>query len=127
MTRFGVHAGTEGATIQEVVAFWRRVEALGYGWLSIWDHFSPMLGGRVGSLEAVASHAALACLTQGPRLGVLVYAIGYRHPAVLANAVSTIDQLSGGRVEVGVGAGWHEPEHRSYGLAFEPTGKRIDK
>jgi alkanesulfonate monooxygenase SsuD/methylene tetrahydromethanopterin reductase-like flavin-dependent oxidoreductase (luciferase family) len=127
MTRYGVHAGTEGATIQHVVSYWRRVEALGYGWLSIWDHFSPMLGGGVGSFEAVASHAALACLTQGPRLGVLVYAIGYRHPAVLANAISTIDHLSGGRVEVGIGAGWHEPEHRSYGLAFEPTGARIDK
>jgi alkanesulfonate monooxygenase SsuD/methylene tetrahydromethanopterin reductase-like flavin-dependent oxidoreductase (luciferase family) len=127
MTRYGVHAGTEGATIQEVIAFWRRVEALGYGWLSIWDHFFPMLGGRTGSFEAVASQAALACLTQSPRLGVLVYAIGYRHPAVLANAVSTIDHLSDGRVEVGIGAGWHEPEHRSYGLAFEPTGRRIDK
>jgi hypothetical protein len=51
MTRYGVHAGTEGASIQEVVAFWRRVEALGYGWLSIWDRFSPMLGGGWGPLR----------------------------------------------------------------------------
>lgn len=109
------------------MAFWGRVEALGYEWISVWDHFYPMSGGRTGSFEAVASHAALACLTERSRIGVLVYSVGYRHPAVLANAISAIDHLSGGRAEVGIGAGWHEPEYRGYGLPFEPAAERIDR
>lgn len=127
MTRYGVHAGTEGASIEEVVEFWRRVEALGYEWISVWDHFYSTEGEGRGSFEAVATHAALGCMTTRARVGVLVYSVGYRHPAVLANAVSTIDHLSGGRAEVGIGAGWLESEYRGYGLPFEPTGQRIDK
>ena len=100
--RYGVHAGTEGAGIQDCVEFWRRVEGLGYEWLSVWDHFYPLAGdtGGRGSFDALASHTALACMTTRPRIGVLVYSVAYRHPAVMANAISTIDHLSAGRAEV---------------------------
>ncbi len=93
------------------------------------DHFYPLEadGPGAGSFDAVASHTALAGTTTKARVGVLVYSVGYRHPAVLANAISAIDHLSGGRAEVALGAGWHEPEYRAYGLPFEPAGERLDK
>jgi alkanesulfonate monooxygenase SsuD/methylene tetrahydromethanopterin reductase-like flavin-dependent oxidoreductase (luciferase family) len=75
--------------------------------------------------EAVACHAALAVTTSTVRVGSLVYCAGYRHPAVLANAAVTIDHLSGGRLELGLGAGWHEMEFRGYGLPFEPPAVRL--
>jgi alkanesulfonate monooxygenase SsuD/methylene tetrahydromethanopterin reductase-like flavin-dependent oxidoreductase (luciferase family) len=129
MTRYGVHAGTEGASFNECIEFWRRVEPLGYEWISVWDHFYSLMGGasEPGSFDAVVSQAALATATTKPRIGVLVYSVGYRHPAVLANAISAIDHLSGGRAEVAMGAGWHESEYRAYGLPFEPAGVRLDK
>src|SRR5438034_962962 len=127
MTLYGVHAGTEGSSIDDVLAFWRRVESLGFGWISVWDHFYPIMGGGgSGSFDSVASQTALAMATSRARIGVLVYSVGYRHPAVLANAVSTIDQLSGGRAEVALGAGWAKDEYDAYGLPFPGVGERID-
>jgi alkanesulfonate monooxygenase SsuD/methylene tetrahydromethanopterin reductase-like flavin-dependent oxidoreductase (luciferase family) len=126
MTLYGVHAGTEGASIDEVLAFWRKVESLGYEWISVWDHFYPIIGGSSqGSFESVASQAALAMATTRVRVGVLVYSVGYRHPAVLANAISTIDHLSGGRAQASLGAGWAEAEYNAYGLPFPAVGERI--
>jgi alkanesulfonate monooxygenase SsuD/methylene tetrahydromethanopterin reductase-like flavin-dependent oxidoreductase (luciferase family) len=75
----------------------------------------------------VATHAALACDTSRVRCGSLVYSIGYRHPAVLANAIATIDHLSGGRAEIGLGAGWSEIEYRAYGIPFPPVKVRMDQ
>lgn len=127
MTRFGVHAGTEGASIGDVIAYWRKVESLGFGWISVWDHFYPIMGsGGSGSFEAVATHAALAMATSRVRVGVLVYAVGYRNPAVLANAIATVDHLSAGRVEASLGAGWAQSEYEAYGIPFPPLGERLD-
>jgi alkanesulfonate monooxygenase SsuD/methylene tetrahydromethanopterin reductase-like flavin-dependent oxidoreductase (luciferase family) len=127
MTLYGVHAGTEGASIDEVLAYWRRVESLGFGWISIWDHFHPIMGrGGAGSFEAVATHAALAMATSRVRIGVLVYSVGYRNTAVLANAISTVDHLSRGRAEASLGAGWAEAEYTAYGIPFPPLGVRLD-
>jgi alkanesulfonate monooxygenase SsuD/methylene tetrahydromethanopterin reductase-like flavin-dependent oxidoreductase (luciferase family) len=127
MTRYGVHAGTEGASIEEVLAFWRTVESLGFEWISVWDHFYSIMGDQnAGSFESVSTHAALAATTSRVRVGVLVYSIGYRHPAVLANAISTIDHLSGGRAQASLGAGWAQDEYDAYGLAFPAPGERID-
>src|SRR5690349_8367002 len=106
MTRFGVHTGLHNTTTDDLLALWRAVEDMGFDWISIWDHFyaADLAGGPV-CLEAVAAHAALACATSRVRCGSLVYCVGYRHPAVLANAITTIDHLSGGRAELGLGAG----------------------
>ena len=68
-------------------------------------------------------HAALACATSRVRCGSLVYSIGYRHPAVLAKAITTIDHLSGGRAEMGLGAGWAQVEYAAFGIPF-PTRRR---
>ncbi len=86
---FGVHAGLQHTTADELRSVWRRIEDLGYGWISVWDHFYGATGhpDDAACLEAVAMHAALACSTERVRVGSLVYSIGYRHPAVLAKAI----------------------------------------
>jgi len=127
MTVFGVHAGLQNTSIEALRALWRRVESLGFGWISIWDHFySATLGDDPECLEAVATHAALACDTTRVRCGSLVYCAGYRHPAVLANAITTIDHLSGGRAELGLGAGWAFNEYEAYGIPFPGNRERLD-
>src|SRR6476661_2125850 len=126
MTVFGVHAGLQNTSIQDLRSLWQRIERLGFGWISVWDHFySATLGDDPECLEAVATHAALACDTTRVRCGSLVYSVGYRHPAVLANAMATIDQLSDGRVTLGLGGGWLADEYRAYGIDFPPAPVRL--
>jgi len=129
VTVFGVHTGLQHISTDELRASWRRIEALGYGWISIWDHFYGATGkpDDAECLEAVALHAALACETSRVRIGSLVYSIGYRHPAVLAKAVTAIDHLSGGRADMGIGAGWAEVEYNAYGIAYPDTKTRLDQ
>ncbi len=129
MTVFGVHAGLQHTTADELRTVWRRIEDLGYGWISIWDHFYGATGrpDDAACLEAVAMHAALACSTTKVRCGSLVYSIGYRHPAVLAKAITTIDQLSGGRADMGIGAGWAQVEYQAYGIPFPDVKTRMDQ
>jgi len=124
--RFGVHAGLQRTTTNELQELWRHIEASGFDWISIWDHFYAADGtGDPHCLEAVACHAALAATTERVRCGSLVYSAGYRHPAVLANAIATIDQLSEGRVTLGLGGGWLQAEYDAYGLAFGSPGERL--
>jgi probable F420-dependent oxidoreductase len=113
-------------TMAELRQMWATAEELGFDWVSVWDHFYPAPYPLDGDcFEAVACHAALAATTSRVRVGSLVYSSGYRHPAVLANAGATIDHLSGGRLEMGLGAGWHEWEYDAYGIPFEPPGTRL--
>ena len=127
MTVYGVHTGLQYTTTDELVGLWQRIEAAGYGFISIWDHFyAADLTGNANCLEAVAAHAALACTTTRVRCGSLVYCVGYRHPAVLAKALTTIDHLSNGRAEIGLGAGWSQLEYDAYGIPFPPVGDRMD-
>ncbi len=105
---------------------WTSAEALGFDWISVWDHFYPAPSPLEGDcFEAVAAHAALGALTTRPRVGSLVYSAGYRHPAVLANAGATIDHVSRGRLEMGIGAGWHIWEYEAYGIPFESPSVRL--
>jgi F420-dependent oxidoreductase-like protein len=129
MTIFGVHTGLQHTTTDELRSLWRHIEDLGYGWISIWDHFYGATGLPDDSacFEAVALQAALACETKRVRVGSLVYSIGYRHPAVLAKMITAIDHLSGGRADLGLGAGWAKVEYDAYGIAFPPVGTRMDQ
>jgi F420-dependent oxidoreductase-like protein len=129
MTLFGVHVGLQHTTPDELRSVWRRVEELGFGWISVWDHFYGATGKTddAACLEAVAMHAALACTTTRVRCGSLVYSIGYRHPGVLAKAITAIDLLSGGRAEMGIGAGWAKVEYDAYGIAFPGAKERLDQ
>ena len=126
MPSFGVHTGLQNTTTQELVGLWRQIEGLGFDWISIWDHFYAADNVGHHCHEAVAAHAALAMATERVRVGSLVYCAAYRHPAVLANAICTIDHLSGGRAELGLGAGWAEGEYRAYGFPFPRAGARLD-
>jgi F420-dependent oxidoreductase-like protein len=128
MTVFGVHAGLQHTNLGDLRALWRRIEDLGFGWISVWDHFyaATFKPDDAECHEAVATHAALACDTSRVRCGSLVYCAGYRHPAVLANAICTIDHLAGGRVDVGVGAGWAQVEYDAYGFEFPSVKQRMD-
>ena len=124
--QFGVHTGLQNTSIPELQALWRRVEDHGFDWISIWDHFyAADATGNPHCLESVASHAALCASTSRVRCGSLVYSVGYRHPAVLANAMCTLDQLSGGRVTLGLGGGWLAEEYAAYGIEFPPVGVRL--
>ena len=123
---FGVHTGPANTTVEELQGLWRRIEELPFDWISIWDHFYAADGVSTNCVEAVVAHTALAMTTSRVRCGSLVYCAGYRHPGVLANAVAAIDQLSHGRADVGIGAGWLVDEYRAYGIPFPAAGTRLD-
>ena len=123
----GVHTGPANTTVDELRSLWARIEELPFDWISIWDHFYAADGVSTNCLEAVAAHTALALSTERVRCGSLVYCAGYRHPGVLANAISTIDHLSGGRVDVGIGAGWLGDEYRAYGIPYPGPARRLDR
>jgi alkanesulfonate monooxygenase SsuD/methylene tetrahydromethanopterin reductase-like flavin-dependent oxidoreductase (luciferase family) len=126
MPSFGVHTGLQNTGVAELRSLWRRAEEAGFDAISVWDHlYSSDLSGYECH-EAVAMHAALACATTRVRCGCLVYCAGYRHPGILATAVATIDHLSGGRAEIGLGAGWADAEYAAYGFPFPPVGERLD-
>ena len=128
MTTYGVHAGLQKVPAGELIDLYKRIEDLGYGWISVWDHFyAADMTGDAECLEAVSMHAALALSTSKVRCGSLVYSVGYRHPAVLANAIATIDHLSGGRTDVGLGAGWSQMEYDAYGIPFPSVGTRMSQ
>ena len=124
--RFGVHAGLQNTSIAELQQLWRHIESLGYDWISIWDHFyAADATGDPHCLEAITSHTALAMSTSRVTCGSLVYSAGYRHPAVLANAIATMDQLAGGRIVLGLGGGWLQNEYDAYGMHYGSAGERL--
>jgi F420-dependent oxidoreductase-like protein len=129
MTRFGVHTGLQNITVEELRAAWNRIEELGFDWISTWDHLYGATGNvdDTSSLEAVTMHAALAMETSRVQCGALVYSVGFRHPAVLAKAVTAIDLLSGGRAAIGLGAGWAEVEYNAFGISFPSAATRLDQ
>lgn len=134
--RIGVHTGLEHTTTGDLLDLWRWADEAGFDWISVWDHLmssqttSPdparLTPPAAGCLEAVSAHAALALVTSRVRCGNLVYCAGYRNVAVLAQAMTTIDHLSGGRCEAGLGAGWAKAEYEAFGIPFPAAGARLD-
>lgn len=124
----GAHVGQQNMTMDEMRSLWRFLDDAGMDWISAWDHLyeAPPAGGTVPHFEAVATLAALAVETTNARLGCLVFYVGYRNPGLLAKAAVTIDHLSGGRFELGLGGGWHEWEAEAYGYEFPGVGTRLD-
>ena len=119
--------GQEGVTWDDWVALARAAEELGFEALFRSDHYGPVVGQEeLGSLDAWTTLAALAALTSRIRLGTLVSPATFRHPSVLAKSAVAVDRISGGRVELGMGAGWNEGEHRRYGFPFPRTRERMD-
>lgn len=126
---FGLHGITQDCTIDELRRLWTWADTAGFDWISTADHFeeAPPKDRNSDVFEAVAVMAAIAGATRHVRVGCLVFCVNFRNPGLLAKSLSTIDHLSGGRVECGLGAGWHENEHRAFGLPFERIGIREDR
>ena len=124
----GVHIGQQNLPMDEMRALWRRLDAAGVDWISVWDHLyeAPYQGGGQPHFEALTTLGALAAETKRARIGCLVFYVGYRNPALLAKAAATLDHLSGGRFELGLGAGWHIWEASAYGYPFPDIGTRLD-
>ncbi|HXH21915.1 MAG TPA: TIGR03560 family F420-dependent LLM class oxidoreductase [Dehalococcoidia bacterium] len=125
----GVHTGQQDIELDELRRLWRYCDENGFDWISVWDHFyeAPNRDNEGPTYEAVALMAALALETKRPRIGCLVFCMNYRNPALLAKSLTTIDHLSGGRVTVGLGAGWHVQEHQAFGYDFPPVRERLDR
>jgi F420-dependent oxidoreductase-like protein len=120
--------GQEGVTWEEWVAAATAAERLGFEALFTSDHyFSVMRQRDRGSSDAWTNLGGLAALTSTIRLGTLVSPVTFREPAVLAKAAVTVDRISGGRVEIGMGAGWWEQEHRTHGFPFPPVPERFER
>jgi F420-dependent oxidoreductase-like protein len=120
--------GQEDVTWEDWMAIAEACERLGFEALFRSDHYGSAEGaeGR-GSLDAWATLCALAAITSRLRLGTLVSPATFRHPSVLAKNAVTADHISGGRVELGLGTGWLEAEHRAYGFPFPPLRTRMDR
>jgi F420-dependent oxidoreductase-like protein len=118
--------GQENVQWEDWLALARAAEAAQLDGLFRSDHYTSFHGEPGAALDAWSTITALAPLTQRIRLGTLVSPVTFRHPSVLARMVASADQISGGRIEVGLGAGWFEPEHLQNGFAFPDMRTRMD-
>jgi F420-dependent oxidoreductase-like protein len=118
----------QGATYDDLLAVARRTEETGFDAFFRSDHYLTMGGsGLPGPTDAWVTLAGLARETSRIRLGTLMSAATFRLPGPLAISVAQVDQMSGGRVELGIGSGWYEAEHRAYGIPFPELGERFDR
>ena len=124
--------GSAPITFEAMAAWATRAEELGFDSVSISDHFFYSFGRYgadpqpIASLEPMTALAGLAAVTDRVRLGALVLCAPFRHPSNLAKMAATIDQLSGGRLDLGIGAGWLEQEFSAFGYPFGTVGERFE-
>jgi F420-dependent oxidoreductase-like protein len=127
--RFAIKTRPEHQTWEEMRDVWVAADEIPLfesAWN--WDHFYPLSGDMAGpNYEAWTMLAAMAQATRRIRLGCQVTGMIYRHPAVLANMAATVDIISGGRLEIGVGAGWNQMECDAYGIDLPPLKERFDR
>ena len=119
----------QGATYDDLLAVAQATERLGFDAFFRSDHYLSMGSGdgQPGPTDAWLTLAALARETSRIRLGTLVSSATFRHPGPLAVSVAQVDQMSGGRVELGLGAGWYGAEHDAYAIPFPPLGERFER
>ncbi len=124
---FGIKTAPQGVSYESMQQVWLEADTLPvieHAWL--FDHFMPILGDITGPcLEGWSLLSAFAAQTKRVRIGLMVTGNTYRHPAVLAKIGATVDIISQGRLDFGIGAGWNEIEHASYGMPLYKTGERI--
>ena len=127
--RFAFKTAPQHTKWSDMLALWQaadEVDVFESGWT--FDHFYPIFSDSTGPcLEGWATLTALAQATRRLRLGVLVTGMPYRHPAAFANLVATVDIISAGRLELGIGAGWNEEESNAYGIELGSPGERSDR
>ncbi|MBB5162027.1 LLM class F420-dependent oxidoreductase [Mycobacterium sp. AZCC_0083] len=118
----------QGATYGDQLAVARAAESLGYSAFFRSDHFVAMSGdGLPGPTDSWVTLGGIARETSTIRLGTMVTSATFRYPGPLAISVAQVDEMSGGRVELGLGAGWFESEHKAYAIPFPPLGERFDR
>ena len=118
----------QGATYDDQLAVALKAEELGFGAFFRSDHYLAMGGdGLPGPTDSWVTLAGLARETSTIRLGTMMTSATFRYPGPLAIAVAQVDRMSGGRVELGIGAGWYDAEHTAYAIPFPPTGERFDR
>lgn len=127
--KIGMHAGPQDLTYDELQRLWQTGDNNGFHWISVWDHFyaNPLQDRNNPCFEGVAAMSALAASTKNVRVGCLVFCALFRNPGMLAKAAVTIDHISGGRAEIGIGAGWFAEEFNEFGYGFPPLAKRLDQ
>ncbi|MHC4479792.1 MAG: TIGR03560 family F420-dependent LLM class oxidoreductase [Planctomycetota bacterium] len=130
--KFGVAATQAGVSWDELLSLWQELDRdSNFDHLWLMDHFVTGMGTAFGSegpcMEGWTALAALAPATSRVRLGILVSGNTYRHPAVLAKMATTVDHLSGGRLEFGIGGAWHEYEHQAFAIAFHTIRERLER
>ena len=127
--RFAIKTSPQHTTWADMLAVWQAaddIELFESAWT--FDHFYPIFSDSTGPcLEGWIATTALAQATNRIRVGVLVTGNPYRHPAVLANMAATLDVISGGRLELGLGAGWNQEESDAYGIDLPPLKERFDR
>lgn len=120
---------SQSCTFEELHAAWRIADAASFDHIWVSDHLHPVGGAPLDGpiWEAWMLVAAAAATTGRVRIGTMVTANTYRHPSVLAKMAATVDHLSNGRLELGIGTGWSEPEHRMLGIDFPEAGERVQR
>ena len=128
MIKFGVQFYQEDFDFEGMKKAWQETENLGFESVWIYDHFYPMKMNSPGSiLEAWTVLPVLASATKNIRFGVAMTCNAYRHPPILAKIAATVDIISGGRLEFGIGAGWFKEEFESYGIPFHNGKVRVEQ
>ena len=130
--KFGVQATQAGVSWDELQSLWQELDGdSNFDHLWLMDHFVTGMGAAMGSegpcMEGWTALAALAQATSRVRLGIMVTGNTYRHPAVLAKMATTVDQISGGRLEFGLGGAWHTYEHEAFAIPFHTTKERLER
>src|SRR4029453_15360622 len=126
--RFGVFTSLTWQTWPGVLDLWRDLEQKGWDLACVSDHFMPNTRDREGPvLESWSTLAALAALIPRMRVGTIVLGNTYRHPAIVAKMAAQIDVISGGRLVLGLGAGWQRNEHEAYGIPYYTMRERLER
>lgn len=126
--RVGLKLPQQGVTAGEIRDVWRLADQARFDHFWLFDHFVPILPGIGGDIfEAWTLMGAMAADTSHVRIGVMVTGNTYRHPGVLAKMATTVDHLSNGRLELGLGAGWNEREHAMFGIPLGTPGVQVDR
>ena len=125
--QFGVHLGPQNASVAELRRLWKWFDSAGVDWISLWDHLyeAPPAGGTQPHHEAFSMLGALAADTSRTRVGCLVFCSQYRNVGVLMKGAVSVDHISGGRFEMGMGSGWHDQEAVAFGLDWPSQGERF--
>ena len=125
--RFGIQTGQQNVEWADLSALWAKADGWGYDSLWVYDHFYPIFVDPAGPcLEGWTLLSALSQVTSRARIGHLVVGNTYRHPCVTAKMAATLDQVSGGRLNLGLGAGWFEREHADFGIDFKSVLGRLE-